>query len=84
MSPQEPSGAQPPVIAGPVEATALGNVLVQARSLGTGPADLGGMRALLRDTQRLRRFEPDGDARAWDLAARRTGGADGRPHPASI
>jgi ABC-type sugar transport system substrate-binding protein len=73
-----------PVIAGPVEATALGNVLVQARSLGTGPADLGGMRALLRDTQRLRRFEPDGDARAWDLAARRTGGAGGRPHPASI
>ena len=73
-----------PVIAGPVEATALGNVLVQARSLGTGPADLGGMRALLRDTQRLRRFEPEGDARAWDLAARRTGGADGRPHPASI
>ncbi len=73
-----------PVIAGPVEATALGNVLVQARSLGTGPADLGGMRALLRDTQRLRRFEPEGDARAWELAARRTGGADGRPHPASI
>ena len=60
-----------PVVAGPVEATALGNVLVQARSLGAGPADLDGMRALLRATQRLRRFEPAGDARAWEAAARR-------------
>ena len=60
-----------PVIAGPVEATALGNVLVQARALGTGPADLAGMRALLRVTQRLRRYEPHGSARAWAEAARR-------------
>jgi rhamnulokinase len=61
------------VVAGPAEATALGNILVQARSLGSGPADLDGMRALLRTTQRLRRFDPaDGATRAWDAAARRT------------
>ena len=62
-----------PVVAGPAEATALGNILVQARSLGAGPGDLDGMRALLRGTARLRRFEPatGAQARAWDAAARR-------------
>ena len=62
-----------PVVAGPVEAAALGNVLVQARALGAGPADLAGMRALLRATQPLRRFEPSGSAAVWDAAARRIG-----------
>jgi rhamnulokinase len=63
-----------PVIAGPVEAAALGNVLVQARSLGAAPGDLAGMRDLLRRTQDLRRFEPSRDgARRWEAAARRTG-----------
>ena len=64
-----------PVVAGPAEAAALGNILVQARSLGGGPADLDGMRALLRATQPLRRFEPAGagQARVWDAAARRIG-----------
>jgi rhamnulokinase len=60
-----------PVVAGPVEAAALGNVLVQARALGAGPADLAGMRALLRAAQPLRRFEPSDRASAWDAAARR-------------
>jgi rhamnulokinase len=59
-----------PVVAGPAEAAALGNILVQARSLGAAPGDLDGMRALLRGTQELRRFEPArGSARAWDSAA---------------
>jgi len=63
-----------PVIAGPVEAAALGNVLVQARALGAAPDDLGGMRRLLRRTQNLRRFEPSrAGVRAWDEAARRIG-----------
>lgn len=35
-----------PVLAGPVEAAALGNVLVQARALGASLPDLGSMRAL--------------------------------------
>ena len=60
-----------PVVAGPAEAAALGNVLVQARALCAGPGDLDGMRALIRATQPLRRFEPAGDAAPWAAAARR-------------
>jgi rhamnulokinase len=63
-----------PVVAGPAEAAALGNILVQARALGAAPGDLDGMRALLRATQELTRFEPSGaDAGAWDAAAARIG-----------
>jgi rhamnulokinase len=47
-----------PVIAGPVEATALGNVLVQARSYGTIAGDLEELRLLIRETHRLTRYEP--------------------------
>lgn len=47
-----------PVIAGPVEATALGNVLVQARAHGALHGDLWDLRALLRSTQQTRRYEP--------------------------
>ena len=61
-----------PVIAGPAEATALGNVLVQARALGAAPGDLAGMRALIRSTQPLRSFAPArGGTRAWAQAAAR-------------
>ena len=47
-----------PVVAGPVEATALGNVLVQARALGVDLPGLPDMRALVRATQPTRRYEP--------------------------
>jgi rhamnulokinase len=47
-----------PVIAGPVEATALGNVLVQARAHGTLTGDLEELRLLIRETQQLTRYEP--------------------------
>ena len=47
-----------PVVAGPVEATALGNILVQARSLGLVSGDLAAMRAIVRDGQSLVRYEP--------------------------
>jgi rhamnulokinase len=60
-----------PVVAGPVEAAALGNALAQARSLGAAPGDLDGMRALVRGTQRLRRFQPDLRGSAWAEAAAR-------------
>ena len=60
-----------PVVAGPVEASALGNVLVQARALGSAPGDLDGMRALVRASQPLRRFEPGGDGSRWHAAAGR-------------
>jgi rhamnulokinase len=60
-----------PVVAGPVEATALGNVLVQARALGAVQGDLAELRALLRATQPLKRYEPGGDEHAWAEAERR-------------
>ncbi|MDR2996958.1 MAG: rhamnulokinase [Microbacterium sp.] len=49
-----------PVLAGPVEATALGNVLVQARSAGCFPqeAALKDLRDLVSRTHRLRRYDP--------------------------
>jgi rhamnulokinase len=47
-----------PVVAGPVEATALGNVLVQARAHGAFSGDRATMRELLRHTQRLRAYQP--------------------------
>ncbi|TVT22078.1 rhamnulokinase [Amycolatopsis acidiphila] len=49
-----------PVLAGPVEAAALGNVLVQARTLGADLPDLAAMRALVRRTQPLREYLPSG------------------------
>jgi len=62
-----------PVLAGPVEATALGNLLVQARSAGLVGPDLAAMRALLRDTQRIERYEPAGTGREWAAAESRLG-----------
>jgi len=65
-----------PVLAGPVEAAALGNVLIQARAGGALSGGLPEMRSLLRDTQVVRRYEPDhGTATAWDACDRRTIGA---------
>ena len=46
------------VIAGPVEATALGNVLVQARAAGFVSGSLEALRDLVARTQPLRRYEP--------------------------
>jgi rhamnulokinase len=60
-----------PVVAGPTEATALGNVLVQARAHGL-VGDLADMRRLVAATQPLRTYRPCGDPRAWDAAAART------------
>ena len=47
-----------PVLAGPVEATALGNVLIQARALGAAPSSLEGLRALVAATHTPERFTP--------------------------
>ncbi|HEX5115430.1 MAG TPA: rhamnulokinase family protein [Pseudonocardiaceae bacterium] len=59
-----------PVVAGPTEAAALGNALVQARAVGAAPAD---HRALIRTTQRLRHYLPTGDAAVWQAASNRLG-----------
>ena len=69
-----------PVLAGPAEAAALGNALVQARTLSRmrGGADLpdlpdlAAMRALVRRTHDLVRYEPQ-DRTAWDAAEARLG-----------
>jgi sugar (pentulose or hexulose) kinase len=47
-----------PVLAGPVEAAAVGNVLVQGRALGADLADLPAMRDLVRRSYDVRRYEP--------------------------
>lgn len=59
-----------PVIAGPVEATVLGNALVQARAFGV-VKDLAEMRGLVAETQRPHRYEPWGDHHNWDRVATR-------------
>jgi rhamnulokinase len=46
------------LIAGPVEATALGNLLVQARTHGVLKGDLTVLRQRVRATSHLQRYEP--------------------------
>jgi rhamnulokinase len=46
------------VVAGPVEATAIGNVLIQARALGAVSGTLEGMRALVRRTFSVKKYTP--------------------------
>ncbi len=64
-----------PVLAGPVEATALGNVLVQARTAGVVGPGLADLRALVARTHDVVRFEP-----TWLRGSRREGRADGHLH----
>ena len=47
-----------PVVAGPVEATAIGNLLVQARTHGALQGDLWSLRAELRATVQTRNYDP--------------------------
>ena len=55
-----------PVIAGPVEATALGNILPELVALGELP-DIAAGRALIAATEPVKRFAP-GDRNDWDKA----------------
>jgi rhamnulokinase len=47
-----------PVVAGPVEATAIGNLLVQARAGGAISGSLESLRALIRSTHHLHTYHP--------------------------
>jgi len=47
-----------PVVAGPAEATALGNVLVQARAHGAVVDSLDESRQMVATSMELRRYEP--------------------------
>lgn len=57
------------VVAGPVEATAIGNVLVQAIAMGD-VADLTAARRIVRESFAVERFEPSGDL-VWRTARER-------------
>ncbi|MEV3936167.1 rhamnulokinase family protein [Glycomyces sp. NPDC049804] len=59
------------VLAGPDEATALGNALVQAQALGLIAAGPEARRAAARASARPRRFEPRGPQDPWVRAAAR-------------
>ena len=58
-----------PVLAGPVEATALGNVLVQARTAGE-LASLAEIREVVRASEEVSRFNPAGGDEWADAAGR--------------
>jgi rhamnulokinase len=60
-----------PVVAGPAEATALGNAVIQARALGAAPASLSEMRAMLRSCVSVQRYLPSGSLSDWADAATR-------------
>ncbi len=67
-----------PVMAGPVEAAAIGNALVQARAGGVLSGGLAELRALIRSTHDVRLYLPTAGAEAaWQAAEERLGG--GRP-----
>ena len=51
-----------PVVAGPVEATALGNVLVQGRAAGAVGGTLEDLRALVARSHDLQEYRPRGSA----------------------
>jgi len=54
------------VLAGPVEATAMGNLLMQAKALGL-IGSLSELRAVVRRSCVVKRYEPNPDSR-WDVA----------------
>ncbi|MEU6819561.1 rhamnulokinase family protein [Streptomyces atriruber] len=64
-----------PVLAGPAEASALGNVLVQARAHGL-LADRAEARALVARSQPPTRYEPRGGSARWRAAEERLIGRD--------
>jgi rhamnulokinase len=57
------------VLAGPVEATAIGNVLCPSIALGD-LSDLANARRVVRDSFTLQRYEPQ-EEQAWSEARRR-------------
>ncbi len=65
-----------PVVAGPAEGTALGNLLVQARAMGALSGGLGDLRAVARASSTLIDYAPGAlgiDEAQWVEAERRAG-----------
>lgn len=63
---------QRPVVTGPVEATAMGNLMMQVRASGE-VGSLAEMRDAIRKSSDVARFEP-GDAAGWEEAAEKFAG----------
>ncbi|WP_017589897.1 rhamnulokinase [Nocardiopsis ganjiahuensis] len=63
-----------PVVAGPAEGTAAGNLLVQARAVGTVEGELSDLRRIVADSFELRRYEPQEGRARWEDAERRLWG----------
>ncbi|MGO1737731.1 MAG: rhamnulokinase [Actinomycetaceae bacterium] len=60
-----------PVVAGPAEGTAIGNLLVQAQAAGQVGPGLRALREVVAASTETRRYEPSGDAEPWAEAERR-------------
>lgn len=66
-----------PVIAGPVEATALGNMFISLRAIGAASGTLMDLRAISRASSALLTYEPRAShAHLWDEADARLGSGD--------
>lgn len=66
-----------PVIVGPVEATALGNMLVSLRAIGAASGTLMDLRAISQASSVLETYEPRAShAHLWDEADARLGSGD--------
>ena len=66
-----------PVIAGPVEATALGNMFISLRAIGAASGTLMDLRAISQASSVLETYEPRAShARLWDEADARLGSGD--------
>jgi rhamnulokinase len=63
------NACQRPVVTGPIEATAMGNLLVQVRASGE-LSSLGQMREVIRNSSEVKRYEPV-DPGPWNDAAQR-------------
>ena len=60
-----------PVVAGPAECTAVGNLLVQAWATGALTGGLPAIREVVAASSEMTRWEPAGDEAAWDAAEHR-------------
>lgn len=63
-----------PVVAGPVEGTAMGNMIIQLRAIGALEGGLAELRRIVAASEKVVRYEPNLEMRAiWDAAEGRVG-----------
>ncbi|WP_324651514.1 rhamnulokinase [Georgenia sp. H159] len=63
-----------PVVAGPAEGTAVGNLLTQAQAAGALSPGLGALREVVAASTPTRRYEPQDDPARWRAAEQRLWG----------